>query len=78
MSSYLGIPKPPSLLHSDPGVREGPLPEGGGLSQPAGWGSPGASLPGQGGPLEGACIPGRGGQGTPEVRDGVAPLTTGI
>lgn len=66
-------PQAPGLLHPDPGAREGPLPESGGLSEPAGWGPPGAALPGEGGPLEGTCVPGRGGRGTPEVRRGALP-----
>lgn len=63
-------PRAPGLLHPDPGVREGPLLEGGRLSEPAGWGVPGAALPLPG---KGARVPGRGGRGTPEVWGGELP-----
>lgn len=51
----------PSILTQE--FRDGLLPEGGGLSEPAGWGAPGAALQGEGGPQEGACVPGEEGDG---------------
>lgn len=74
LSLEAAAPPTPGLLHPDPGVREGPLPDGGGLSEPARWGAPGAALPGKGGPLEGAQVPGRGGRGTLEVWGGELPV----
>lgn len=38
-----------------------------GLTEPAGWGCPGAALLGEGSSLEGTCVPGGGRRGMPEV-----------